>query len=167
MPLWWKSGWTSYRRAWESTGSPEHIHSCTGGKKNWLCICERNVAIYKDLQRLRLMPRSAPADTRAWGCGGRDRCTLQRSHKMSGDCCCAAALLLLLRCCCCTGALAGHSALGPGSSLEAPAIIFQASSLLPSAILPPSRAIPFLDEKAWARKWRILSLLMAFPKSLF
>lgn len=75
----------------------QHTHSCTGGKKNWPCICESNVAIYTDLQCLWLMPRSAPADTLTEAAGGRGRCTLQQSHKMSGDGC-AAVLLLLCSC---------------------------------------------------------------------
>lgn len=43
--------------------------------------------------------------------------------------CCANAVLCCAELPCCTAALARHSALGPGSSLEAPAIIFQAPML--------------------------------------
>ena len=99
-------------------------------------------------------------------------------------CCCAAAALLLLCCSsaaalllqCCSIAAAAPLLLhwctgrapstGAWSILKAPALTFQASSLLPCASLLPSRAPLFLDEKMWARKWRILSLLIAFPKSL-
>lgn len=54
------------------------------------------------------MPRSAPADTRAWGCGGRDGCALRPSHKMSGDCCvglCRAVLRLCWAELCCANAV--------------------------------------------------------------
>lgn len=132
------------------------------------------------------MPRSAPADTRAWGCGGRGCCTLQRSHKMSGDCCCAAAAvlswgeLLLLCCCCCAELLlcccttlllllcctAAALALGSGSCLQAPTVIFGGQPLQ-WAIGPLSCAPSFPDDRVSPRKWRTLYLLTAFPKSVF